>query len=85
MNEPAAQSEIFAGQTEDLQEEVQSLRMMLCVSLVLIMVLGACGNFFLIKQISDLRSAAGKLEPGWKAYEVNEYGGLPSTWIFGTS
>jgi hypothetical protein len=73
MNDPIAQSEAFS-QTEELQEEVQSLRLMLCISLVLIMVLGTCGNIFLIRQISDLRSATGNLnQPEWKAYEATEY------------
>jgi hypothetical protein len=65
MNEPLAQ-------TEDLQNEVQSLRTLLCVSLILIMVFGACMDFFLIKQVSDLRSATSRAENLWKAVDVTK-------------
>ena len=72
MNEPATQFQAPAGQTEDLQDEVQSLRLTLCISLILMMVFGACVDFYLVKQISDLRSSLGKVEPDWKVFEAKE-------------
>jgi hypothetical protein len=62
MNEPSAQFDPSASQSEDLQDEVQSLRLMLCAALALMMVFGGCVDLILLKQAADLRSAVGKAQ-----------------------
>ena len=68
---------------EDLQDEVQGLRTLMSVSLIVIIVFSFCVNWYLFKQdrivqgrIDQDRQTAGALQTGIVAFwnDLNEYG-----------